>query len=286
MNTAHPNYGLNYRLMRAALRMGSFTVSELQSLTGAGENTVYSFIGDLEAANPRYFDSKNLSSEGRGRPKKRYSLTDAGTAYVTKRVAELASRFEPEPAAEVKPVEEPIFSMLDFDLMPAVAGAFAGIGSSALASYMPVNVYEFGKDGQNLLVRAEIPGVVKDDLDVLIENNILVISGKRRDLPDVGKPRRVEVRSGPFRRSFILPSTVDPKTMRAEFGNGVLNVLLNQPSKAHEKSAWRPGNVVHHGSVYRASIMSHSREEVAEVREIRSNAAQRIAHRSLKATSG
>ena len=207
---------------------------------------------------------------------------------MTKRVTELAPRFEDEPIFEVQPAEKANFAALDFDLIPATAGALAGWEAvPQMAAFIPpVNVYEYGEHGQNLLVQAELPGVVKENLDILIDNNILVISGERKALPHFWKPRRAEVRSGAFRRSFILSPTVDPKSMRAEFENGVLKVLLNQPSKAHEKSAWRPGNVVHPASVYRASIMSHSREDVAESREIKSNAAQRIAHRSLKATSG
>ncbi len=125
MNIAHPNYGQNYRLMRAALRLRDFTVSELRSLTGAGENTVYSFLSDLEGANSEYLRSMQLVSEGRGRPRKRYSLTEKGTAFVMKRSSEMASRFEEEeeyaevagPADEAFPTSTAFEQEMDFDVV-------------------------------------------------------------------------------------------------------------------------------------------------------------------------
>jgi actin-like ATPase involved in cell morphogenesis len=106
MNTAHPNYGLNYRLMRAALTMRDFTVSELRSLTRAGENTVYSFLSDLEGDGVGYLRSAPLPSEGRGRPRKKYSLTEAGIDHLMRRSSEMATRFDEEESAERQmPVE-------------------------------------------------------------------------------------------------------------------------------------------------------------------------------------
>jgi cytoskeletal protein CcmA (bactofilin family) len=93
MNVTHPNFGQTYRLTRAVLQMGDFTVSELESLSGAGENTIYSFIDRLEEAGTNFLTSTNLVSEGRGRPRKRYSITEAGAAYLTNRSAEMARLF-------------------------------------------------------------------------------------------------------------------------------------------------------------------------------------------------
>jgi len=59
MNVTHPNYGQNYRLTRAALRLGTFTISELMDLTGALKNTVYSFISKLRTSTRGSWTSRN-----------------------------------------------------------------------------------------------------------------------------------------------------------------------------------------------------------------------------------
>jgi HSP20 family molecular chaperone IbpA len=257
MNISHPNYGQNYRLMRAALQMEDFTVSELQSLTGANENTVYSFISGLEQGDGACLESTNLPTEGRGRPKKRYTLTEEGLAYATKRVAQMAFQFGPE-------------TSVDVDLIPVAATMVAGAWAPTLPLMYapPVNVYEYGEHGQNLLVQAEIPGVVKEDLDVHIVDNRLIISGRRKKPLNLGRARRIEVRPGVFKRAFILPSTVIPKSLRTEFKNGVLKVLLDQSIKAQ---------------VEKAPI--HRHESAAKTGELKSAIAHVAAHKTLKASS-
>lgn len=98
MNVTHPNYGQGYLIMRSALELETFTVSEIQSLTGAGENTVYSFLHKLTQAGADYLQSSNLKNTGAGRPRKRYTLTQAGIAYLTSLDFAAAFRF-----AEIEP---------------------------------------------------------------------------------------------------------------------------------------------------------------------------------------
>lgn len=68
-------------LTRAALRLGTFTVSELEDLTGAAKNTIYGFVSKLRQAGEDMLTAEELQSL-RGRPQKRYSLTEAGTKYL------------------------------------------------------------------------------------------------------------------------------------------------------------------------------------------------------------
>jgi DNA-binding PadR family transcriptional regulator len=67
------------RLSQAALELRTFTVSELESLTGINENTIYGVLAQLGAI---YIQSKDLPSHGLGRPRKRYCLTEAGVAML------------------------------------------------------------------------------------------------------------------------------------------------------------------------------------------------------------
>jgi DNA-binding PadR family transcriptional regulator len=79
VNSQYRELGQAFRLSQAALELGIFTVSELMSLTGVGENTIYSFLSRL---GEQSLQSKDLPSTGRGRPKKRYGLTEAGVAML------------------------------------------------------------------------------------------------------------------------------------------------------------------------------------------------------------
>lgn len=79
MNSQYRELGQTFRLSQAALEVGIFTVSELESLTGVGANTIYSFVSQL---GEEYIRSEGLPSSGRGRPRKRYKLTEAGVAML------------------------------------------------------------------------------------------------------------------------------------------------------------------------------------------------------------
>ena len=89
-----------------------------------------------------------------------------------------------------------------------------------------VDIYENGK--QELVLRAELPGMERDDIQVVVENNTLTLKGERKFDHDVKQEQfhRVERAYGTFSRSFSLPSTVDASKIAAEYRNGVLTVTL------------------------------------------------------------
>ena len=76
------------------------------------------------------------------------------------------------------------------------------------------------------LVKAELPGVKREDVKVTLEDGMLCIEGERKyEKEDKDeKAHRVERFYGTFSRSFSLPENVDPKGIRAETKDGVLNV--------------------------------------------------------------
>lgn len=79
-----------------------------------------------------------------------------------------------------------------------------------------------------VLLRAELPGLSVDDVDVEIDDNVLTISGERRFTDTVEDDRyyRVERSYGTFRRSLTLPQGIDEDGVQAEFVNGVLEVTV------------------------------------------------------------
>jgi HSP20 family protein len=98
----------------------------------------------------------------------------------------------------------------------------------------PVDVFESGDD---LLIRAEIPGVEKDDIEINVENNSLTIRGERKHEKETAEERayRRERTYGTFLRSFRLPRTVDSARISASYRNGVLELRLPRAEEARAK---------------------------------------------------
>ena len=77
-----------------------------------------------------------------------------------------------------------------------------------------------------IVVRVEIAGMREEDFDVALENNALMVSGMRADLPDRRAYHQMEIRFGKFATSVALPVPVNVETARAEYKNGFLTVTL------------------------------------------------------------
>jgi len=90
----------------------------------------------------------------------------------------------------------------------------------------PVDIYETA--GHDLVIKAELPDMNREDVEVTVENNTLTLRGNKALPTDVKEEqfRRVERRYGAFARSFTLPNTVDATKVSAEYKNGVLTVKL------------------------------------------------------------
>jgi HSP20 family protein len=88
-----------------------------------------------------------------------------------------------------------------------------------------VDIYE-NKD--QIVLEAELPGMAREDFDLSVENNVIMLRGERRfEKKDEGDNyHRVERSYGSFTRSFTLPQTVSGEGAVAEYKNGVLRVLL------------------------------------------------------------
>lgn len=96
--------------------------------------------------------------------------------------------------------------------------------------YPLVNISE---DSDHIYLRAELPGVNPDDLDITIQDQHLVLRGERKIPPEeknVNYHRR-ERESGFFRRVVRLPSPVDPNKVEATCKDGVLTITLAKPEE-------------------------------------------------------
>jgi HSP20 family protein len=90
----------------------------------------------------------------------------------------------------------------------------------------PVDIYDGGN--HELVIKAELPDMSRDDIHLTVENNTLTISGEKKMDESVREENchRVERAYGQFARSFSLPPTVDASRVTADYKAGVLSVRL------------------------------------------------------------
>lgn len=119
--------------------------------------------------------------------------------------------------------------LFDFPMAPFVAETMPFMEWTP-----PCDVYETDKE---IVLRAELPGLMKEDVFVSIESNVLTIRGERKFAEDVKREdfHRVERIYGEFLRSFTLPTYIDANKILAEFKDGLLTVTLPKHEDAKPK---------------------------------------------------
>jgi HSP20 family protein len=90
------------------------------------------------------------------------------------------------------------------------------------------------EEGDHYVLRADLPGLSEQDVNVEVEDNVLTISGERKSEHEERREGyyRVERASGRFSRSLALPEGVDPDSVKASFDKGVLAVSIPKPEQA------------------------------------------------------
>ena len=107
-------------------------------------------------------------------------------------------------------------------------------GLQTAGVFPAINVSE---NAESILVRAELPGIKPDDLDISMENDTLTIAGERKPGSEEAEAsyHRREREWGAFRRSFSLSTRVDPEKVQATYNDGVLTVVLPKAAEARPK---------------------------------------------------
>jgi len=105
-----------------------------------------------------------------------------------------------------------------------------------MAEWSPL--VDITEDEKEYLIKAEVPEIKKEDIKLLVQDNVLTISGERKsEKEEKGKKyHRVERTYGSFMRSFTLPEDADGSKVAAEYKDGMLNVRLPKSEKAKPKS--------------------------------------------------
>ena len=100
----------------------------------------------------------------------------------------------------------------------------------------PVDIYQTGE--HELVLKAELPDLTREDIDITVENFVLTIKGEKKASTEVKDEQyhHIERRYGSFSRSFSLPQTVDPSKVSADYKNGVLTVKIPLREEAKPRS--------------------------------------------------
>jgi HSP20 family protein len=117
--------------------------------------------------------------------------------------------------------------------MDRIAGAFAsGRGIAPAAGVFPA--LNMSEDDHNLYVRAELPGVAPENIEITTKENNLILKGERKIAAEGEKVsyHRRERDAGKFRRIISLPTRVDAEKVTAVCKNGVLTVTLPKAAEA------------------------------------------------------
>ena len=112
---------------------------------------------------------------------------------------------------------------------------FRDFGITTGATWVPpVDVFQTGE--HELVLKAELPDMSREDIDVSVENFVLTIKGEKKPATEVKEDQyqHIERRYGAFSRSFSLPRTVDSSKVAADYRNGVLTIRL--PLREEAKS--------------------------------------------------
>jgi HSP20 family protein len=106
-----------------------------------------------------------------------------------------------------------------------------GNGSTSPRRWIPA--MDLVEEGDRYVLRADLPGIGEDQVNIELEENVLTISGERKTEHEERRNGyvRVERASGSFSRSLVLPEGVDPDSVKAHFDNGVLEVRIPKPEQ-------------------------------------------------------
>ena len=99
----------------------------------------------------------------------------------------------------------------------------------------PVDIYE---NGDNLVLKAELPGINPDDVEIRVEDNTLYLKGERKFEKEVKEQNyhRVERSYGTFTRTFSLPNSIDSDKVAATYKDGVLTLTMPKKEEAKPKT--------------------------------------------------
>lgn len=128
-----------------------------------------------------------------------------------------------EPARELEAFQTDMNRLFD--------SFFRSNGNSTVRRWAPPT--DLTEDGDNLVLRLDLPGLKEDDISVEVEDNVLTVSGERKDEREAseGNVYRLERSYGKFSRSFTLPAGTDADQIEGGMDRGVLELRIPKPAE-------------------------------------------------------
>ena len=133
---------------------------------------------------------------------------------------------------------DPFAAMDDvFNRFPSLLGRLPRVSGSGETGVEWSPAVDISETGQEYVIRAALPAVKKEDVNVTVENGMLTLSGERRQKEEQKdeKFHRVESFYGAFSRSFSLPEGIDATAIRAESKDGVLTIHVPKAKPESKK---------------------------------------------------
>jgi HSP20 family protein len=116
-------------------------------------------------------------------------------------------------------------------LFGTVVDAPSPSNGGALRRWMPA--MDLVETDDHFVLRADLPGLTEEDVNIEVEDNVLTVSGERKAEHETSKEgyHRVERAFGSFARSLTLPEGVDAESVSASFDRGVLEITIPKPEQ-------------------------------------------------------
>lgn len=132
---------------------------------------------------------------------------------------------------------EPFRDMLSLrsDMDRLFSGLFGGVPEDREGFWAPV--VDIEEDNDKIMVKAEVPGMIREDIKVSVQGNLLTITGERKQENETKNKtfHRIERSYGRFSRMITLPTDVDADKVKASYKDGVLNISLPKPESIKPK---------------------------------------------------
>jgi HSP20 family protein len=124
-----------------------------------------------------------------------------------------------------------------FDHYKKTSG-WLGSGQESLASCDWTPRVDISETDTEFLIKADIPGVEKEQVIVSVEKGVLTVQGERKTEKEEKNKKfhRVERFTGTFVRRFTIPDNVDPEAIKAVFKDGMLNLHLPKTEEVERKA--------------------------------------------------
>jgi HSP20 family protein len=136
-----------------------------------------------------------------------------------------------DPSREFSSLQSEMNRVLN-SFFDAPAQSSGGGGNGGLRHWHPA--MDLVETGEHFVLRADLPGMGEDDVNIELEENVLTISGERKAQHEEKSEGfyRLERATGTFSRQLTLPEGVDADGVQASFDRGVLEVRIPKPVRA------------------------------------------------------